>query len=223
MAGFFKVALVCEHFSNEVVNVLHYRSESWLPGQGNPFDDVQNTVNAVVTHVKPAYLSCLDGNTTFRYASAIGLDDQYRIVTSSPLVKTVNENGTRGNKDSTGSFISANISLRCGQQHQIKGSGASKRNRGYLSIGPVTEDAVDSYGHLVDAYVNEGLTSFAQAVCSNIVMLAPAVTLIPIRIHSRPGEAFPSTNPFGFITYSDVLGYTLPRRASVRRSRMGEA
>lgn len=228
MAGFFKVSFISEHFTNTIVNVLHYRSEEWLPGQGNPFDDVQNTLSAVVAHHLTAYRACLDGNTRILRAEAVGYNNDYNIVTSSPLVQTINETGTRGVKESSGSFISATVGLRCGEQLQINGIGRSKRNRGYLSVGPVTEDAVDSYGHLVDAYVNEGLTPFANAVKGNVVVLSPSVTLIPVRIHEKyvivniPGLIKP-VKQLLWRTYSDVLGYTLPRLASVRRSRMGEA
>lgn len=221
MAGFAKITYVSEHFTNTVVNVFHYRSTAWLPGQGNPFDDSLAFLDAFLTKTKAAYKALLPSSLTVLRAEAVGYDDAYNIVTSSPLVRSINEAGTGGAFSTTGSFISMNLGLRCAEQVNINGIGKSKRNRGYLSIGPVGETEVDDYGHLSSGTVSV-LNNFGQLCDDGITVVAPAVTLTPVRIH----EKWLSIGPLKtlvFRTYSDVAGYTLPRKASVRRSRMGEA
>lgn len=222
MAGFFSVALNGEHFGVEIVNVLHYRSTEWLPWQGNPFDDVLATLDAVLGRVQAPFLQCQVQDYTLLSATAVGYDDGMHAVTSSPLVRDIGVVGSRGIHACSGSFLAACVSARCGEQHSIRGSLKSKRNRGYITVGPLSEDVVDDWGHLLHAYVEQGLTPFAQALMSSIVMLAPAVTLIPIRLHHIPVKVA-GVQVGTDITYSDILGYTLPRRATVRRSRMQEA
>jgi len=66
------------------------------------------------------------------------------------------------------------------------------------------------------------LEAFAQHVDNTVPVVVPLVSLIPVRIHTKV------IKPLGvkvhvFTTYSDVLGYRIQRRASVRRSRFPEA
>jgi len=221
MAGFAKITLVSEHYTNLIVNVFHYRSEEWIPLQGNPFDDSLAFLDAFVAKMKTAYKTMMPASLTLLRAEAVGYADDYTVVTSSPLVRTINEAGTGGNYETSGSFVASTLGLRCGEQVQISGTGHSKRNRGYLSIGPLAETEVDAYGH-IGWGANNALDAFAQLVDDTIVMATPAVSLIPIRIHEKWIGVKP-VKILLFRTYSDVKGYTLPRMASVRRSRMGEA
>lgn len=220
MAGFFKVALVAEHYQNEIVNVFHYRSEDWLWNDGNPFDDVQSVLDAVVAKLQAGWQATHNLDTRLLRAEAVGYNDSYGIVTSSPMVKTVNVTGLIGELETSGSYQSANIGLRCGEQLQINGIGQSKRNRGYISVGPLVEASIEP-GGTVALTTSTRLETWAQAIDDSIVVLSPSVTLIPIRIHEKwlrtPG-AVPDV--LLWRTYSDVKGYTLPRFASVRRSRM---
>lgn len=221
MAGFAKIALIGEHFTNSIVNVFHYRSTEWLPLQGNPFDDSLAFLDAFLTKVQAKWLEAHTADYRLLRAEAVGYDDSYNIVTPSPLVRTVNVAGDITPLDTTGSFISATLGLRCGTQVQINGIGTSKRNRGYLSIGPVNEASADSYGHVSLGYTTS-LDNVAKLLDDGITVVAPAVTLTPIRIHEKWLVVGPLRTLI-FRTYSDVLGYTLPRMISVRRSRMGEA
>lgn len=221
MSGFGKVTFVAEHFSNSIVNVLWFRSQDWIPGQGNPFDDVQAFVEAVWATHETGWKYTHNVDTRLLRLEGVGYDDSFNIVTSSPIIKTIDEAGIRQSTPVMGSYQSATIGLRCGEQHQINGIGQSRRNRGYLSVGPITEADVDNYGHITSACTND-LAVWAPLLDNPIVLLVPAVTLVPIRIH----EKFIGVGPLKvlvFRTYSDVLGYTLPRKGSVRRSRMGEA
>ena len=221
MAGFASIAMIGEHFTNKIVNVFHYRSTAWLPGQGNPFDDSLAFLDAFLSHVQTAYLDLHEQNYTLLRAEAVGYDDTYGIVTSSPIIRTIGLPGNGGVRETSGSFVSANLGLRCGEQVNINGIGKSKRNRGYLSIGPVPEDYVDNYGHVGYLYAN-ALNVFGALVDDGITVLSPAVTLTPIRIHEKWLQVGPLRQLI-LRTYSDVMGYTVPRKASVRRSRMGEA
>jgi len=65
------------------------------------------------------------------------------------------------------------------------------------------------------------LEHFAEVVDDQIIMISPPATLIPIRIHEK-WQRLPKPLPDVLLwrTYSDVLGYTLPRFGAVRRSRM---
>lgn len=221
MSGFGKVTFVAEHFTNTIVNVLYFRSADWLPGQGNPFDDVQAFVDAVWSAHDDGWKYTHNTDTTLLRLEGVGYDDAFNIVTSSPIIKTINQAGIANNQATTGSFVSANIGLRCGEQVQINGVSKSKRNRGYLSVGPMAEADVDSYGHL-SVGATDNLETWAQVLDDSIVLLVPQVTLIPIRIHEK-WIGILGNRTLLWRTYSDIKGYTLPRMASVRRSRMGEA
>jgi hypothetical protein len=223
MSGFFRVAVEMEHFSQQIVNVLHYRSAQWLPGQGNPFDDVQNTLNAVWDHISVGYLNLLNTNTRVLRLTGVGYDDGYNIVTASPLVHTVNDAGLVGQTECTGSMVCADLQFQLGEQVSIFNPLAkSLRNRGYLALGPVPEASVDNYLHLANDYVDQ-IEVLAQALVSDIIMLSPAVTLRPVRIHQKFGPKVLGIRPLLWRTYSDVKGYALPRTASFRRSRRSEA
>ena len=220
MAGFMKISFVAEHFQNYVVNVLHYRAADWLPLQGNPFADTLAALDAVLTHMQAEYLGCHNQDTRLLRVEAVGYADNYTIVTPSPLIRTVNLPGTRTMNDTVGSFLSCNIGLRCGEQHQINELVKSKRNRGYLSVGPTPKGDVEDDGALGLGYLTS-VEHWAEKLDDEIVMVVPAVTLTPIRIHTiytRP----PFPKMLAGRTYSDILGYTLPRNASARRSRMSE-
>jgi hypothetical protein len=217
MSGFGKITFKGEYANQPVVNVLHYRSTDWLPGGGNPFNDVLAFVDAVILTVKPKLINTLPSGYKLNDVEGVGYDDTYNIVTASPLVRTVNEFGTAGTGDTNGSAPCMIIGLRCGEQVQINNLGKSKRNRGYLAIGPTIDGAVDVYSHIsgIQFALNELL---AQAVASPVVVLLPPCTLTPIRIHEKWTTVL-GAKVLLWRTYSDVLGYRINRVASYRRSR----
>jgi hypothetical protein len=221
MPGFGKVTFIGEYFNQRVINVFHYRSTAWLPLQGNPFDDVLAFVDSCITHQKPSMLAALPSDYTLRTVEGIGYDDQYNIVTASPLIRTVNEAGLRGGTQTMGAASCAILSLRCGPQVQINGAGQSKRNRGYLAIGPLNEADVDNYSHIVPLQVAR-IGSIGDEASANRTIIAPAVTLIPIRIHEKYAQVGP-IKALLWRTYSDVLGYKVNAVASYRKSRQPEA
>jgi hypothetical protein len=159
----------------------------------------------------------MTANYTLLRAEGIGYADDYSVVTASPVLRDVGSVGTGAAPDTTGAVITGNIRLQCGEQNQINLLAQSKRNIGYVAIGPVAEDYCDNYGHITPGY-RALLNDLADDITASIVMLSPACTLIPIRIHE--------VKALGILTgrtYSDVLGYTVPRRFGFRRSRQAEA
>lgn len=221
MAGFARVAFEGEYKNQQIVNVFHYRSEAWLPGQGNPFDDTLAFVDAVIAHQKTAFLGAVPIEYKLNTVSAVGYSDDYSVATPSPLVRTVNEFGARNQTATNGAAGCVILSLRCGAQVQINGIGTSLRNRGYLAVGPVADIDVDAETH-ISGDLMAGMSTFAAKLDDPIVVLSPAVTLIPIRVHAKwLGKA--PLRVLVFRTYSDVLGYQVNRVASYRRSRRPEA
>lgn len=221
MAGFGKVSFVSEYFNQKIVNSFWYRSLEWLPGQGNPFDDVASFVDAVLVELQAKYLDLFDANFRLQTAEGVGYDDGLHVVTASPILRTVNQTGTRTAQASNGAAGCAILSLMCGPQVQIAGTGHSLRNRGYLALGPMLDTDVDNYQHLTGDMFDR-MESLAQHVDNAVPVVVPAVVLIPVRMHAKV------IKPLGvkvrvFATYSDVLGYRVQRRASVRRSRFPEA
>lgn len=221
MAGFGRVAFIGEYFNQEIVNIFWYRSTQWLPLQGNPFDDVLAFVDAVVAHIATNFLLNLPVDYTLRRAEGVGYDDAFNIVTSSPLVRTIDQAGTSGYTSSMGAAQCAIVGLRLGEQVTINGVGKSKRNRGYLALGPIGEDGVDNYSHLV---LNAQLLAegFADDVADPLTVILPAVTLTPIRIHQK-FVVVAGLHILQWRTYSDVLGWKVNNVASYRRSRQPEA
>lgn len=225
MAGFGKFTLVGEFFNQRIVNILRYRSSDWAPLGGNPFDDLGAFVDAVLAKVQTSFLACMSTNYTLLRAEGVGYDDAYEIVTPSPLIRTVNAIGTFSSGATNGAATCANIGLMCGTQTQINGTGISQRNRGYISVGPLDDASVDNYSHVTPGSgFASNLNLFAQLLDDPITVLSPTVTLTPIRIHEK-WQRLPAPLPdvLIFRTYSDVLGYTLPRLSSYRRSRRPEA
>lgn len=221
MAGFGRVAFEGEYFNQRLVNVFWYRSTQWLPGQGNPFDDVLAFVDAVVAHLATQYMDLMPTDYTLERAVGVGYDDSFNIVTSSPLVRTLGFVQTNNPMSSMGAAQTAILSLRLGTQVQINGTGTSKRNRGYLAIPCLGETLVDNYSHISTGF-EALLDTFAQKVDDGITVVLPAVTLTPIRIHEKYADVL-GQKILLWRTYSDVLGYTVNRVASYRRSRQPEA
>lgn len=221
MAGFGRIALEGEYFNQKVVNVFWYRSSAWLPLQGNPFDDVLAFMDIFLQHCKTSYLQLLTTDYTLLRAVGVGYDDSFGVVTSSPLVRTVNEAGSIAGTQTMGAAQAGIINFRCGEQHQINGVGHSKRNRGYIAIGPVGEPYVDNYSHIIPGYITF-MENLANDVSDELTIVAPAVTLIPIRIHEKYASVGP-IKVLTFRTYSDVNGWSVNRVASYRRSRQPEA
>jgi hypothetical protein len=221
MAGFGRIAFEGEYYNQQIVNVLHYRSTDWGPGDGNPFDDVLAILDAVILKLKTTYLLLFPPDFTLRQVTAVGYDDHYNIVTSSPLVRTIGEIGTSGYTAGMGAAQCAILGFRLGEQATINGVGKSKRNRGYLALGPIGEQAVDNYSHLV---LNQSLLTgnLGALLDDQIIMVAPSITLIPIRVHEKWQGVF-GNRVLLWRTYSDILGYSVNAVASYRRSRQPEA
>ena len=221
MSGFGRVAFEGEFYNQSIVNVFWYRSTAWLPNQGNPFDDVLAFVDAVIAELKADFLACLPTDYTLRKAVGVGYDDAFEIVTASPLVRTIDESGDIGATLGMGAAQCAIVGLRQGEQVQISGIGKSARNRGYLAVGPLLEAQVDQYSHLVPA-MTSALGNFAEHLDNGITVVAPAVTLTPIRIHQKYVTVL-GVRQLLWRTYSDVKGYSINPVASYRRSRQPEA
>jgi hypothetical protein len=221
MSGFCRLALEGEFYNQAIVNILHYRSSAWLPGQGNPFADTLSFLDSILAEVQTEYLACHTSAYTLRRASAVGYDDAYTIVTPSPLIRTIEAAGTIGNVPGMGAAQCAILGLRCGGQTQINGIGQSKRNRGYLAIGPLPESQVDEYSHII-SNIAAAMDALAQHLDNTIVVLSPAVTLVPIRVHEK-WTTLLGHKVLDWRTYSDVLGYSVSSVASYRRSRKPEA
>jgi hypothetical protein len=221
MAGFARVALEGEYHGQEVVNVLHYRSSGWLPGQGNPFDDTLAFLDAVLAEIQTEYLGCMSQGYKLNTITGVGYNDDYTIATPSPLVRTVNEFGTFAADVTNGAAGCGTISLRCGPQVQINNVGSSRRNRGYLAVGPLIDSHVDNESH-ISGTVFTAFDALAQHLDNSIIVVAPAVTLIPIRIHEKWTVVL-GQRVLLWRTYSDVLGYSVRRLATFRRSRQPEA
>lgn len=224
MAGFGKVTFVGEYYNQPIVNILHYRSSAWLPGGGNPFDDVLAFVLAATNAVSNPLLSCLPSDYTLLRVEGVGYDDAYNIVTASPLVHTVGSQGALIASQTSGAAQACNIGLRCGAQVQINGTGHSKRNRGYLCLGPIGEAYIDNYSHLDSGFVSQRVDLLAIQLMAVLHVTAPAADLQPIRVHEKwTKDIFTGRPTLAWRTYSDILGYTLPHLGSYRRSRKPQA
>lgn len=221
MAGFGKVTLIGEYFNQKVINVFWYRSTAWLPLQGNPFDDVLAFVDAVLGEVQSHMLNALPSDYTLRTAEGIGYDDNFDVVTASPLIRTVNAAGALATSSTMGAASVGIVSLRCGPQQSIQAGGISKRNRGYLAIGPLRETDVDNYSHISSGQ-DLRLQAIGDHAANPITVIAPAVILTPIRIHEKYTQIGP-VKVLSWRTYSDVQGYRVNAVASYRKSRQPEA
>lgn len=221
MAGFFRVSFEGEFFNQKVVNVFHYRSDNWVPGGGNPFDDTLGALDDVIAKLETPYLDCMSTLYTLENVVGVGYDDAYEIVTPSPLIRNVHDAGHYSAGTTNGAAPCAILSLRCGAQTQINLAGHSLRNRGYLAVGPLDDSSVDNYGHLSTAFASN-LDLLGQAVDDTIIGVNLLATLVPIRIHEK-WTTILGKKVLLWRTYSDVLGYSTRRVASYRRSRQAEA
>jgi hypothetical protein len=221
MAGFGRVSFEGEFQGQQVVNVLHYRSTEWLPLGGNPFDDVANFLATISTALVPSFLDCMSDGYKLNTLTGIGYDDTFHVVTPSPLVLTENEFGTGFTGATQGAAGCAIVSWRCGPQVQINNIGTSKRNRGYMAIGPQNDASVDDLSHISGALFTK-LEAFAAAVQSPLTNLLPPCTLTPIVLHEKYTTVL-GVRVLTWRTYSDIMGFAVRRVASFRRSRRPEA
>ena len=227
MGGFLKIAIQAEHFGQSIVNTFGYRSEDWpWLGVGNPFSDVGKVIDDFWANIHAEWLALFNANYRVLQVSGTALTDGWSIATPQPVIKTINAAGsasmlTAG--ETTGSSVCATLGFIMGSQVQILGSGHSPRNRGYIHLGPVPETYCDSYGHLVNGYP-EGVDALAQKLDDTLIDVTLTASFIPVRFHMKRTKV-PVVGGYitNYLTYSDIKGYRLPRRASWRRSRMPEA
>jgi hypothetical protein len=223
MSGFINIVAKGEHYGQSIINTFWYRCADWNPLAGNPFDDVLKVVDDFWDVVDAKWLGAHNGNYLLKELLGVGHKDDFSIVTSSPVIRTINANGALigPRMETTGSSVSANLGFRLGDQVQINLVTKSLRNRGYISIGPVSEFDVDNYGHFSDGF-NDALNQLGQVLDDVIIDIPLGGNFIPIRIH----EVY-TKPPFPKVltgrTYSDVLGYRVPRVVSWRKSRRPEA
>ena len=221
MSGFGRFSFEGEFQGQQVVNVLHYRSTEWLPLGGNPFTDVTNFLATVSTALVPAFLDCQSDGYKLNTLTGVGYDDSYAVITPSPLVLTENLFGTGFVGATQGAAGCAIVGWRCGGQVQINNIGTSKRNRGYMAIGPQNDASVDDLTHISGALFS-ALETFAAAVQTPVVNLLPPCTLTPIVLHEKWTTVL-GHRTLLWRTYSDILGFAVRRVASFRRSRVPEA
>lgn len=221
MAGFGKVTLFGEYYNQRIVNILWYRSDVWLPLGGNPFDDALAFVDSAIATWKAALLACLPADYTLQTVEGVGYDDAFNVVNASPVIRTVGEHGTLGTPLTMGAAPCAIISQRCGPQQPINPGGISKRNRGYLAIGPLAEGSVDNYSHITPDMMNS-LKILAAQLASGFGPFIPPIFFKPIRIHEKYTTVL-GIKHLDWRTYSDVLGWRVNEVASYRKSRQPEA
>jgi len=222
MSGFGKVTFKGEYFNQAIVNVFHFRSSNWLPLGGNPFDDVLGFLDAVISTYVESFRQCLPSDYTLRSVEGIGFDDAYNVVTASPLIREpVGVHGGIAGASTMGAAPCAIIGLRCGPQQAINAGGISKRNRGYIAVGPMVETTVDNYSHL-GADIFGLLDTFAQHLDDTIIVPVALTNLIPVRIHEK-WTTILGVKHLDWRTYSDVQGYRINAVASFRKSRQPEA
>ena len=219
MAGFGRFAFEGEFFGQSIVNVLWFRSDvlTWL--EGNVFQTAQNVTNVVATSIGPALRACMLADYTLLRVSCTPYNDQLHPVLGSPIIASVNLPGILASAATSGAPQAVTLGLKCGPQHQITGVTQSRRNRGYLSVGPVSESVVDNYAH-VDrtSLFFTALQFFADTLLNIQIVAVPSCDLVPIRIHR-----IKTLGIWSGVTYSDIQGYELPRVATYRRSRQPEA
>lgn len=224
MAGFGKFVFVGEFYSQSIVNILWYRSDTLLWLEGNVFENAQSVTDTVADLVAPLFQGVHTADYTLLRVECTPYDNAFVPLIGSPLIKTLNVAGVRGALETNGAATACTVGLKCGPQVQINGVGTSKRNRGYVSVGPLADAWVDNFGHIVNADFLGELNGFADGLTTQIEVILPPAQLTPIRIHEK---FLPAIGPVPKIllwrTYSDIVGYTLPRMATWRKSRQPEA
>lgn len=224
MAGFMKFSVVGNAGGQEIVNVLWYRSDTWLPLVGNPFSQMQEAMDAVGVYLLNTWLAGLPQEYVLQRFEGVGYSDAFDIVTASPVVRTVQQNGNIQSPGHDSFAHAANIRFVLGAQHQINGIGSSKRNRGYVAYGPVGSPFISDDGHFTGTYISNLVNAVGQKLMGSVVDAGDLATLVPVRIHEKfvenPVPLLPDI--LVFRTYSDVLGYVLPTKVTFRRSRLPE-
>jgi len=214
MAGFGKMAIIGEYFGISIVNILWYRSVDWLPFGGNPFNDMVHAMNSVAGHLLPTWKAALPNDYTWLRMEGVGYADDFTVATPAPVIVTIEQAATGGASVTSGAVLTADIKFVLGAQHQINGSGHSKRNRGYIALSPIQEANVDNFGHLLTSWVTGPLAALAGALNDTVADIGGLTSLIPIRIHQKKVN-----KSIVWRTYSDLTGYSLPRVPGVRKSR----
>lgn len=217
MAGFAKITTVGNYLGSKIVNVFWYRSELWNPLAGNPFAAMAELLDAWWGECSDQWFQATMIESVMQKLEGVGYTDTLSEVPGSFNTKTILAPGVLGGPADS-SALTANISWRCGAQHQITGVGSSRRNRGSTAIGPIPSDRLSDDGHFLGDYIDTRINALATILATTILDVGALASIVPIRIHHARTLGVPSG-----ITYSDILGYGLPSVASYRRSRRPEA
>lgn len=227
MSGFLRIGVQGTYLGQQVVNTFDYRSADWpWVGVGNPFADVLKVLQDFWVNCGNEYKSLLNANFQFEQLQGTAYTDGFAVATPQPVIYTLNTPGTMPNGAGA---LTVSPSLCCtlgfimGDQHHIIGSGTSLRNRGYVSLGPVTEGSCTTDGHLTSSFVL-AVEALAQKLDDTLLDVPLTASFIPIRFHGKKVKNL-LTGHWGwqFLNYSDVVGYRLPHVVSWRKSRRPEA
>jgi hypothetical protein len=218
MAGFAKITTIANSGGQNIVSVFWYRSATWLPFAGNPFDEMADALTAFSEQIMSRWRDVSENQVVMQRLEGVGYTDAMEEVPGSNNTKTIQLPGLHDGGAMDSVALTANITWRLGVQHQITGLGTSKRNRGTTSFGPIASSVVTDDGHFSGTWVSLLLDAYANVLRQNLVDLPGFATLIPIRMHKAMAFSLVTGT-----TYSDILGYSLPTKVSFRRSRLPEA
>jgi len=218
MAGFGKITVVGNAGGQNIVNVFWYRSEQWFPLLGDPFTTMQEVIDHWILVNLNTWLFCHPGAYVLQRVEGVGYNNAMVEQDGSTAVRTVQEVGTGNGGEFDSYALTANITWICGPQHQISGVGSSQRNRGTTAIGPVASEKISDSGHFVGNYISQDVDAAANTLRSQLVDFQAISNLTPVRLHTAVALGIKTGT-----TWSDILGYKLPTKVSVRRSRLPEA
>jgi len=215
MSGFAKVVLRGKAGSQEIINVLWYRSDDWVPLVDLAIvTHLDVLTQAVIDHVWPALRDLLTDDYSLKDVTAVPYDGSLVEVAPGGFTRTVNEAGTQASDLFDTFGHTANIRFFCGPLVDISGIGVNKRNRGYFALGPIGNAVVTNEGDLVDAGYVALINVLADKLDDTLFSLWEAVSFIPIRVHHKRTLGINTG-----MAYSDILGYALPNKTGYRRSR----
>lgn len=210
----FSVALNGICAGQDIVNVLYYRTVSPIV----TIADFLDYAAAIAAEVDENIWDRASGDDmrfllpddyTLTNITVNGMDDDGVQLTTTPYVRPVNETGSNTvNFDTPALCAILKFNLE-----PAFGPGVGLPTRGYLALGPLSNDDVASSG-LINAANLITIQGVANRFAENIITVAPVGTFFPVRIRINPtGLPFP-------LGYRDISSVAVRPAASFRKSRM---
>jgi len=225
VTAFYKVVLNQLYAGQNIQNILYYRTGVDIMQGLFGLGGARELSEEVLQEIVPAYRAAMP--TTWEMQSIIvyPYNNVFQPLYQMPYERNVHQFGLWTNLDATNGAAPC-VNIKFNLEPVLFGTQAlTAPKRGYISISPVNEQAIDNSGYLKSTVLGDPenvMNRIADAVSQNLESIDPPCIWFPIRakvLVSAPGTGGSSVIAW---SYADISGAAVHPRASFRRSRLSE-